>query len=516
MSIGCASGGCSGEKSGLSPDRRLLWDSFDTTMRERVEGMPLKGESVGRAVRVLSGRTSGAGTRAEAITALASLGYTDSGRDRWISSDALSDARASTSDSDSDSPPCPSPAGGTTLGCWPYDPSTSRSKCGTDCIDEMYADPYDLCDEFLNCDAAVRTVSPSKLREMSEGVKHERDPRIWGTVEEETALILAAWSLIVENIDLVKWAVCKATGETSPSIIAGTAARAALLARIYGLPTKITVHVVDVDGHFMSVFGTSIIWVSRKGEFTRSMELWANGAHEERLCAALDLAATLFHELTHIAGFSYADLDDSECYYSYMIESAFRWAIANRYPDSACCSNLACSFIYGCGSPKYANWSSCLAYNSGWDPDKSGWETFVGYVQMAADFLRGVIGATVGFVLNIPEWVVTGLGIALEWAAEGIAEAAEAVVEAVQKVIGWLESFFEGTGGGSGSGCCDCSCEFCYQFCPGLWRQSPCSCVPSDTLDAGMASCLVECAEARTAEGAELSEDSTTVPADGW
>lgn len=477
--------------TGLSPGRRLLWDSFDATMRERVEHLPFRGESGRKAALTLSGGMRGAGTGAEAKAALRRLGYTGPEKGGWLSAGVSGDVVPV-------SPP--SSSGAITLGCWSFSPSADRTQCGNDCIDEMFDDSAGLCDDaFLDCGSPTRTVSSSSLDALSNAFFGDtslgfvQGPRIRGTVEAEKELITAAWNLILQNMDLVKWAVCKATGDLGTTWRSGTAERAWLISRING-SLGVTVHVVNAVGTYMSVYGSSIIWVSRGGKFTHSMELWTGGTHQERLCAAVDLAATLFHELTHLAGFTYADFDDEECYQSYKIESAFRWALANRYPDTGCCEKLRKSYVYGCGSPIYAHYNECSSHDIGWDPSKSAWEVIVDALAFLADGARMVVGAVVGFIL---------------W---GVEEVYEGAPEVLGRVVDWLVDLFDGfDNDGGGGGCCGCACNRCYEYCPSFFRND-CVCTPLIAMDhPAMMDCQLRCVKGMIEDGAELSSDATTV-----
>jgi len=471
-------------------------------MRERVEHLPFVGEDERRASWILFGETIGAGPRSTA--ALARLGYTGMDGGIWRSrapSDAVTALRPAL------------PAGATTLGCWSFDPS-DRAGCENDCLAEMGDDSSGLCEVFLDCGSATRTLSASELDALSDEVSGEtslgfkRGPRMVGAVEEEEALITAAWNLLLQNLDLVVWAVCKATGDV------GTTELAHLLDRINGSGgRRVTVKVTDIAGSFMSLFGTSIIWVSRGGPFTNYMEMWTSGTDNERLCAALDFAATLFHELTHLAGYTYIDLGTA-CYVSYLIENAFRWSFAHRYSDAAtgCCDNLADDSVYGCGDPVYADFSACSSSGAEWEVSKGFWEAIGNIVGFVWNGIRLIVGGVIGAIRRGAEEVwgfVAGL-IETLWGA--IEDGAEAVVEWATdtwgRIVDWLGDLFGGSGG-DGGGCCYCACNHCYEYCPELFRND-CNCSPVvDWGDEAMMNCQARCVEGMMEEAEEPASAAT-------
>lgn len=472
--------------TGLSPAQRLLWDSFDATMREQVEHLPFRGEDERTASWMLSGGASRMGPGSTA--ALARLGYTGVEGRGWTSGEATDGPLLRGS---------PHPTGATTLGCWSFDP-TDRSGCEKDCIEEMADDSSGFCDVFLDCGSATRTVSASELDALGDevsgdtslGFKH--GPRIVGAVEGEEALITAAWNLLLQNLDLVVWAVCKTTGDV------GTTEFAHLLDRINGSGgRRVTVHVTDFPGGFMALFGTSIVWASRD-YLNDYMEMWTSGTDNERLCAALGLSAILVHELTHLAGYTYIDLGKA-CYVSYLIGNVFQWALAQRYPSAAteCCENLAKDEVYGCGAAIHPEFSDCTSFHSGWEASKGVWESVVDVLAFVWDVIRLIVGGAVGAVHRAAEEIWDFIVDAIGTVSEAVKDGAEAVVDWVAETWEGLVDWIGGLFGGSGSGgCCGCSCEPCFNFCPDLWLDLGCSCTPKlDPDDERMMDCLIRCRE---------------------
>lgn len=157
-----------------------------------------------------------------------------------------------------------------------------------------------------------------------------------GATAEELELIRTAWAVLEHNMDLVAFAACYATG--------GDTSIHCLRNRISGLvwgfiPSKVTIRLEDHPYCAPSPFraGWSVdggwIRICRPYQFTKSyLEAW-RGDQYNRMCAALDLSATLLHEITHICLRAHGD-SSGECYVSYLLENTFRWALYKRYSDA--------------------------------------------------------------------------------------------------------------------------------------------------------------------------------------
>ena len=72
----------------------------------------------------------------------------------------------------------------------------------------------------------------------------------------------------------------------------------------------------------------------------RYINAWSSAKDDtDRMCVTVDLSATLLHELTHVIGFFSMD-SAGDCDGSYLIENLYRWAVFQRYSDTAraaCC-----------------------------------------------------------------------------------------------------------------------------------------------------------------------------------
>ena len=470
--------------AGLSPEPRLLWDTLDTTLRERIEHVPFVGEDERVVARRMSGEQAASTLSMEA---LARLGYSG------LAEPAVAAGRAS-------SPTALTSTGGATRGCWTFTGETGG--CSDDCADEMFEDVDGFCDTFLSCDSATRSMTGVELdalaREVEgdESLGFKRGPRIKNATADEEALITAAWNLILANLDLVKWSVCKTTGSVS------TTEFSRLQDCINGKkPRRVTVRIVDFKGGFMAAYGTSIIWVGRdKDAFHGYLEMWTAGTDTERLCAALDLAASLLHEMTRLAGYTLWDFDlFGGCFSSYLIDNTFRWGLFHRYSGAAtgCCGKLAVDDVFGCGSPVYPDFNDCSSDGSASSMPGGLVDGFWGIFGFLWDVGRLAIGFTLGTIWRgIEEAWDLFIGLVKDlWGFLG---------DAVDDVVDWLSSkwrslleWFGGIlgGDGGGGGCCSCQCNPCYEYCPDLYNND-CNCTAKKDADEdALLACTVRCTE---------------------
>jgi hypothetical protein len=467
----------SGDLAPWTPARRLAWDALDAGLRSR------RGEDRRRGFDeavVMRGMRGAGSNRGHSFQGLDRFGYSPL---------AEADFRPM---------PLPAAGGATTLGCWSFDPGTDRSDCLLDCWDEMAETTGTSCDVYLDCGRSSLTLSGAELDDLATGFRGDEDlgfkrgPRITGATESEEAFITAAWNLILANLDLVAWAVCKVEGSVD------TAEFGRLLDCLNGkLVNRVTIWVWDVGGTMLAVEGSGTIIVGRDGEvWTKLIEMWARGDDNTRLCACIIAAKAFLHEVTHLAGYTYADLwhEAGNCYASIMIGNAFGWAMHHRYPHSvatSCCNHLQQDSDFGCGrsggpddcSIGAADWTDGYFHGGG----SSSGEV----LESIWNAIRWVIGVAVGAVRR-----------ALRELAQLIADAAARAWDAVtdwasdtwQKIVEWggrLVTSLTIDGGGGG---CGCDCEPCYSYCPTLWRSIGNSCIPALELDhPAMTRCIAEC-----------------------
>lgn len=195
----------------------------------------------------------------------------------------------------------------------------TAGECPSPCLDLQSTADF----ESLDLDEAARHV-----------VIHDAN-----SSEEE--LLLTAWAILLANQDVMEWVLCW---------LYGAGGGDCYLNRLNRTSSRVEIKVTDsragckhdftggadLTGGYIKVCCTRDAWI----KYTR---IFASSAVEDRMCSAIDLAATLFHELTHVCWRS-PDDTSCTCQYSYMIENLFRWAIMQRYPDataSDCCEYAA-------------------------------------------------------------------------------------------------------------------------------------------------------------------------------
>lgn len=93
--------------------------------------------------------------------------------------------------------------------------------------------------------------------------------------------------------------------------------------------------------------GRGVGFCSTRGLVEEYARVFRDGTDDERLCVLVDVAATLFHEFTHVCLLNSSDGDaDEPCRTSYLAENTLKWLLLRRYPGAL---NPTC-----CGS-KYAS-----------------------------------------------------------------------------------------------------------------------------------------------------------------
>jgi hypothetical protein len=478
--------GSSGGKTLLTPERRLLWDAFDATLRERTEAGVFEEPESSLVRRRSKGEADGPRFTGGVFGL---LGYSP-----------ISEPLPA--------PSAPSSGGGERLGCWTFD--RSFRTCVPDCLDEMAEDGAGPCDGWLDCSDVQRELDAAALCKLASAIPSDespgfvRGPRISGATSAAEELITAAWNLMLANLDLVAWAACKTTGSVDTNEFAD------LLDCINGKGlSRVTVRVLEIEenrfGSYHALYGTSIVWIAGNSDsFSNYVAMWSGGDEDTRACAALNFSSILLHDLTHLAGFSYIDLRDSKCYAAYLIQNAYRWGVLHRYPSASrpsCCDGLDDDDYYGCGTfydPEY----TCDTTGSASCGDGGG--TYLGgggdvwrWVGLGWDLLRWRIGLYFG----LRHWVLTkAWDLFLEGAQRVLAALQRAwddttdwVAETWRDLIGWLGRLVDGSLDGSGGGC-GCDCEECYTHCPELWEERGGTCTPLVESDhPAMMRCMADC-----------------------
>jgi hypothetical protein len=153
----------------------------------------------------------------------------------------------------------------------------------------------------------------------------------WWTV----TLLSAVSALLVENVDVIEWLEARVTSRN------GGNQRDKITSRVRKRRRKSIRLCVDkkkcndsfsVTGGVFSIpmYG---IWVD--AYLKPWMRPGGNPTDVDRLCVAIELTATILHELLHV---DYASLSNKDkpgtCEESYLIENMFRWAMYQRYPEA--------------------------------------------------------------------------------------------------------------------------------------------------------------------------------------
>lgn len=164
-----------------------------------------------------------------------------------------------------------------------------------------------------------------------------------------TRMVRRAWCMLIENVDIVQWACC---------IIFGWWFTADIAVKLFGINGQVEVTCSDGDPalavepcpgslarSWWDVFGGFTNLCTTHVTVARQINLFATGTEADKLCAIIDFASLLVHELTHIVfALLAADGDEhrGDCEQSYMFGNTVRWALLKRYSsarDSECCAS---------------------------------------------------------------------------------------------------------------------------------------------------------------------------------
>lgn len=177
-------------------------------------------------------------------------------------------------------------------------------------------------------------------------------------------LLLAAWNILYENLDLIQWVACWLTGDrlSLTALLTGnwSTMGVCMTNSILGTPgSEVYVFFTPLSNEAFSGLplgvtpGGTILIPDRSDIWQEFVELFLSSNPLDRLCSVVELATWLAHELTHTCGYAFGDPwfeDGSDaCPKSYLFENAFRWALHRRYGDLAasCCSSLGSERLFG-------------------------------------------------------------------------------------------------------------------------------------------------------------------------
>lgn len=120
------------------------------------------------------------------------------------------------------------------------------------------------------------------------------------------SLVRKGWCLLVENMDLVDWVICRVYGPGQTCLQGILKGERETNFACRGLEEGRTA-TADLLGVRLNPYADALV-------FQRHM--FANGSKEERLCAVLWMAELLFHELQHycfLGGFATGDRTSDDC-----------------------------------------------------------------------------------------------------------------------------------------------------------------------------------------------------------
>jgi hypothetical protein len=163
-----------------------------------------------------------------------------------------------------------------------------------------------------------------------------------------TEMVEAAWCILADNVDLVRWVVCLVFNESGDSAVQSIQGRGLNVevrcSRNYGNGwwflnnghpcPNLAVSLPDLFGGFIHICATT----QRAQEWIR---VFTVGTAEERLCTAIDMATLLMHELTHVSALNNSDVHVDPCESSYVAASTFKWMLLRRYTsakEAPCCA----------------------------------------------------------------------------------------------------------------------------------------------------------------------------------
>ncbi|MCK6524518.1 hypothetical protein L6R49_24190 [Myxococcota bacterium] len=189
-----------------------------------------------------------------------------------------------------------------------------------------------LKDRRDNCDAPIvgpyRSIDDLLTDELREEVL--RRVTITGETGEEEDFLIAAWALLIANVDVIDWLSCLMMSRR----------RQQCLSRVVSTrwTRNVKIRLLSEAHKFCEAglkFGErrNNIYICRNSTsntWESYLSLWQGGpGSQSRECGVIDLAATLLHELTHACGQD--EPGPNSCGVSYRIENSFRWAMAFRY-----------------------------------------------------------------------------------------------------------------------------------------------------------------------------------------
>lgn len=145
-------------------------------------------------------------------------------------------------------------------------------------------------------------------------------------------LIRRAFRLLEDNRALVNWALCMVNPDWGNCVWNRITANSnpvniSFRSGLGGLAKGSPVYGIRLDAENMALLGA----------------IECCGDDESRVCATIQVASAMFHELIHVCGRDFND-SEGECGQAYLAENLLLWSLFNRYPSalvSSCCTAFA-------------------------------------------------------------------------------------------------------------------------------------------------------------------------------
>ena len=223
-----------------------------------------------------------------------------------------------------------------------------------ECRDKVRENPADCnppCVRPRVCDLRSPSVLGATERARESYKLQTRGDISWDADAE--TLVAQAFAILGLNVDVIRWISCIYYGQYGALSPASCIER-----KIRGTGSfRLNLVLVGEEGSFRASpsyapvpFGSpaypggriEIFDGSRWGKY---LAAYRTSAGAPQFCIVLDLAATILHELVHVCTplqFSDSGDESEDCDPTYLLENAFRWAMAQRYP---CISGTSCGFF---------------------------------------------------------------------------------------------------------------------------------------------------------------------------
>lgn len=218
-----------------------------------------------------------------------------------------------------------------------------------------------VCDDFLTTCGEVE-VTRAGLQSLEDF--GTLAAMLWTATDSEVELFGCAVGLLAGNADLIRWAICGVGGELAVPVYAE-----AIVSWVTGfkLLNLVFIENTDFSGSARDpstyrAFSPYVPWVFIQRDsvdIQTWIQMWETGDLDTQLCAAIQVASLLLHEMTHSVHLDWGEwIGLYECNNSFMTQNTFQWAAFQRFPQAAespCCGRLDSDSVFGCGETQYVS-----------------------------------------------------------------------------------------------------------------------------------------------------------------